>query len=253
MFASIKRTLRHAMSLLCLGVLAFNASAAEIQQKGTHLRIQFDKDIEDTISIQGIGLNDVVVQVNADPPMPFTNVLNISIKGSDQTDTLYVVGNVEIQGTLKVKTGAGDDSIFISGAFAKNLKVNLGDGDDVHWDNGGAIVVGGNYTIKCGKGDDDTDIWGGMFVYGNMSIDHGPGPGPGEVNDSLGLHIGVKTILKKLSIKLAKNTEHWAYLEGVTAPKLMVRGGKGHNTVDLSDDGNSFVKTKITKVEDLIL
>ena len=108
MFASIKRTLRHAMSLLCLGVLAFNASAAEIQQKGSHLRIQFDKDIEGTISIQGIGLNDVAVQVNADPPTAFTNALNISIKGSDQADTLYVDQTVEIQGTLKVKTGAGD-------------------------------------------------------------------------------------------------------------------------------------------------
>ena len=253
MFASIKRAMWHAMSLLCLGVLAFNATAAEIQQKGSHLRIQFDKDSPDVISIVGAGVGFVSVQVNADPTTGFTNVRNISIKGSALADQLFVAQTVVIDGTLKVKTGAGDDSIFISGAFLKNLKVSLGDGDDLLWENDGPTEVGGSYTIKCGKGDDTTNIWNPLLVHGNMSIDHGPGAGPEEVNATFALANGNKIIAKKLSIKLAKDTPQWAYLEDVTAPKLMIRGGKGHNTVDLSDSGNSFDKAKIKKVENLIL
>ena len=249
MFASIKRTMSQAMSLLCLGLLAFNASAAEIQQKGTHLRIQFDKSVEDEITIKGFGFGAVVVIVNAGDPKVFTFVDNISVKGSDLDDSLYVSQSVNIAGTLKVKSGAGQDNIRISGTFNKNLKLNLGDGDDFLWEYDGETVVGGNYSIKCGKGDDTVNIWDGMLVYGNMSIDSGPGPGSEHVNAPLELTNGSKHVHKKLSIKLSKNTPQWTELDHVTAAKLMIRGGKHYNEADLSDFDNSFDKTSIKKVD----
>ena len=249
MFASIKRTMSQAMSLLCLGLLAFNASAAEIQQKGTHLRIQFDKSVEDEIAIEGFGLGAVIVTVNAGDPKVFTTVNNISIKGSHLSDRLFVSQSVKIVGSLKVKSGAGNDRLFLAGNFAKNLAVNLGDGNDTLYESDGETIVGGNYTIKCGKGNDNVNIWNDMLVYGNMSIDSGPGPGSEHVNAPLELTNGSKHVHKKLSIKLSKNTPQWTELDHVTAAKLMIRGGKHYNEADLSDFDNSFGKTTIKKVD----
>jgi hypothetical protein len=249
MFASIKRTMSQAMSLLCLGLLAFNASAAEIQQKGTHLRIQFDKDSPDTILI-GMDVGSIVVLVNDEPAVGFANVRNISIKGGHQSD--YLAMSVEIEGNLTIKSGAGDDSIYVSGIFGKNVKVNLGDGDDIHYESENGMSVGGSYSVKAGKGNDYV-YWDQHIVVGkSMSIDQGAGA-VDDVNEEMAMHgTYVYDIGKKLSIKLAKEGGQVAVLQGVSASQLIIRGGKGKDTVDLSEGANTFGKIKLKKIETLL-
>ena len=249
MSTAIKRAMPCLASLLCLGALAFNASAAEIQQKGTHLRIQFDKDSPDTILI-GMDVGSIVVIVNDEPAVGFANVRNISIKGGDQNDYLGI--SVEIEGNLTIKSGAGDDSIYVSGVYHKNVKVNLGDGDDIHYEFENAMSVGGSYSVKAGKGNDYV-LWDQhIFVGKSMSIDQGAGT-VDDGNEKMAMHgTYIYDIGKKLSIKLAKEGGQVAMLENVSASQLIVRGGKGNDTVDLSEGDNNFDKIKLKKIETLL-
>ena len=258
MFTFSKRTLSHVMSLLCLGALTFDASAAEIQQKGTHLKIQFDKDVAELIEIEGSGLGSMSISVDSGVAIEFTNVRNLSIKGGDQDDTLVIADSVEIEGNLTLKSGAGEDEMYVSGTYGKNVKVNLGDGNDTYQgDSSGAMHVGGSYSVKCGKGADNLHWEQDISVDKSMSLNEGAGrvTGPGNNHDLI-MHndglTGIYSIGKKLSIKLAKKRSQDVELQNVSAAQLVIRGGKETNTVDLSGGGNSFGKIKLKKIETLL-
>ena len=243
------------LSVLCLTVLAFDVSAGEVQQKGTHLKIQFDKDASEQISVEGTGLGEVSVTMWSETPATvsqFSNVRNISVKGSPLDDSLYIDDTVEIAGNLTIKSGAGDDSIYVSGVYHKNVKVNLGDGDDIHYEFENAMSVGGSYSVKAGKGNDYVFWDQHIFVGKSMSIDQGAGTVDGG-NENMAMRgTYIYDIGKKLSIKLAKEGGQVAMLENVSASQLIVRGGKGNDTVDLSEGDNNFDKIKLKKIETLL-
>lgn len=245
------------LSVLCLTVLAFDVSAGEVQQKGTHLKIQFDKDASEQISVEGTGLGEVSVTMWSETPATvsqFSNVRNISVKGSPLEDSLWIDDTVEIAGNLTIKSGAGDDEIFVSGIYAKNVKVSLGDGDDVHYEDGNFLVVGGSYSVKAGEGEDELD-WDQHITVGKSMSLHAGTPEAGSAFGEGEMSLGggyTYTIGNKLSITLTKRGGQIAELEGVSANLLSVRGGKGEDTLDLSEGGNSFGKTKFKKVETIL-
>jgi hypothetical protein len=250
------------LSVLCLTVLAFDVSAGEVQQKGTHLKIQFGKDASDArlarqISVEGTGLGEVSVTMWSETPVTvsqFSNVRNISVKGSPLEDSLWIDDTVEIAGNLTIKSGAGDDEIYVSGTYHKNVKVSLGDGDDSHYEDGNFLVVGGSYSVKAGKGKDQLD-WDQHITVGKSMSLHAGAPEAGSASGEWDVSLGggyTYTIGNKLSITLTKRGGQIAELEGVSANLLSVRGGKGEDTLDLSEGGNSFGKTKFKKVETIL-
>jgi hypothetical protein len=133
-----------------VGSFAFSAAAAEVEQKGKRLRIQFGDQAPETIDLTGCvndydGLGEpqttcrrgapfpcpddlcdvdrtsvkdpgvILVVVDGGAVQEFTRVSNISVTGSPLGDNLCMADTVNIVGGLKVKAGDGDDSIYVSG------------------------------------------------------------------------------------------------------------------------------------------
>lgn len=255
MFTSSIRKTSCAAALCLVGLLAFDASAADVQYKGDKLTIKFDKQLEETIYIVGadeeipgvvlVGTEDALLGI-------YVGVSHISVKGGPMDDALIVDESLIISGHLNIKTGAGDDYVRLAGFFSKNVKVNLGKGDDVlqEGDGGTSLIVGGSCTIKAGAGDDEVDIHGNMLVFGSMSVDLGKG-----LPDNGDLHLmeGPYEIAKTLSVRLSKQGDEDAVFEDVTASKLIVRGGNGHNQVNLLSDDNVFGEATYKKIDEILL
>ena len=251
--SSIRKT-SCAAALCLVSLLAFDASAADVQYKGDKLTIKFDKQLEETIYIVGadeeipgvvlVGTEDALLGI-------YVGVSHISVKGGPQDDTL-IIDDVIVGGHLNIKTGAGHDYVRIAGFFSKNVKVNLGKGDDVlqEGEGGTSLVVGGSCTIKAGAGHDDVDIQGDMLVFGSMSVDLGKcSPDNGDLH----LIHGPYEIAKTLSVRLSKQGDEDIVFEDVTASKLIVRGGKGDNEVDLLSGDNVFGEATYKKIDGILL
>ncbi len=254
MLPSLIRKASCAAALSLVGLLAADASAADLLQKGRHLRIKFDKDIPERIELAGQGIfapGLIAVSVNGNLLAWYVGVDHISVKGGPQDDTLRVHSSVAITGNLTVKSGAGDDDVYLSGFYGKNAKVSLGTGDDLLWEQDNDLIVVGSYTIKAGAGDDWIDIRQDIAIGGNMSIDLGRGDPAGNTTVSMIDHR--VEIAKTLSIRLSREGDQDVLLEDVTAAKLVVRGGKGENEVDLRPGLNLFDETSTTKVEAVLL
>jgi len=252
--SSIRKT-SCAAALCLVSLLAFDASAADVQYKGDKLTIKFDKQLDETIYI--FGAEDEVpgvVLVGTEGGLLgiYVGVSHISVKGGPQDDTLLIDESVILGGHLNIKTGAGHDYVRIAGFFSKNVKVNLGKGDDVlqEGDGGTSLIVGGSCTIKAGAGHDDVDIQGDMLVFGSMSVDLGKGS---PDNGDLHLMDGPYEIAKTLSVRLSKQGDEDIVFEDVEASKLIVRGGKGDNSVDMLSGDNVFGEETYKKIDAILL
>ena len=248
MLPSLIRKTSCAATLCLVGLLTFDASAADVQLKGNHLKVKFDKDASETISILG---EDGLIGVFADGEMVavHTGIEHISVKGSPSDDTLEIDQSVVIAGHLNIKSGAGDDDITLSGVFMKNVKINLGTGNDVLEETENWLYVGGSFTIKAGAGEDEVDFHQSMLVQGSMSIDLGKGlPG----NEDLYLVTGPHEIVKTLSVRLSKKGDEDVVFRDVATTKLIIRGGQGHNTVDLQSGDNAFGEATYKKIDAFI-
>jgi hypothetical protein len=254
MLPSLIRKASCAAALSLVGLLAADASAADLLQKGSHLRIKFDKDVAEEIELNGEGVafpGLVVVLINGDFMGIYIGVDHISVKGSAHHDTLRVDENVFIRGNLTVKTGAGDDAVYLSGFFGKNVKVSLGAGHDLLWEGSDPLLIVGSCTIKAGAGNDVIDIRQDIAILGKLSIDLGKG-NP-AFNTMVGLTEHEVEIGKTLSVRLSRQGAQDLVLEDVSAPKLVVRGGNGDNHVNLAPGNNVFGDISITKVETIDL
>jgi hypothetical protein len=248
MLPSLIRKTSCAATLCFVGLLAFDASAADVQLKGNHLKIKFDKHASETISILG---EPGLIGVFADGEMValHTGIEHISVKGSPSDDTLEIDQSVVISGHLNIKTGAGDDDISLSGVFMKNVKVNMGTGNDLLDQAEDWLFVGGSFTIKAGAGEDQVDFHQAMLVQGSMSIDLGKGL---PDNEDLHLKVGPYQIDKTLSVRLSKKGEEDVVFRDVATTKLIIRGGQGHNTVDLQSGDNAFGEATYKKIDEFI-
>jgi hypothetical protein len=254
MLSSTIRKATCAAALSLVGLLAAEASAADLLQKGNHLRVKFDKDIPEEIELFGggaAGPGHIIVVINSEFMGMYFGVEHISISGSPQDDILRIGDSVLILGNLTVKSGAGDDHVYLSGFYGKNAKVSLGTGDDLLWEQDNDLIVVGSYTIKAGAGDDWIDIRQDIAIGGKMSIDLGRGDPAGNTIVSMIDHR--VEIAKTLSIRLSREGDQDVLLEDVTAAKLVVRGGKGENEVDLRPGLNLFDETSTKKVEAVLL
>ena len=264
--------------LALVGWFAISAAAAEVEQKGKRLRIQFGSQAPEAIDVDGcvdvfdsgaplqtfckafspcpdgrcdvdrsvVALGFIEVVVDGGAVQEFTRVINISVTGSPLGDNLCMAETVDIVGGLKVKAGDGDDTIFVSGTYGKSVRVNLGDGDDDHWECESFLTVGGNYRVKGGKGDDELHWDQDIDVDKSMKLVLGQGNVNG--NDDVILRSKVYNIRRALSVNLSKEGGQRLELENVTANKLAVRGGKGDDELDLIG-GNTFTEIKIKNVE----
>jgi hypothetical protein len=249
MLPSLIRNASCAATLALVGLLASDASATDVQFKNGHLKIKFDQHVPETVIAETIAPT-VIAVVNGGGLVGFyTGVTNISVKGSPLADLFS--GNVLISGNFTIKSGAGDDDIYLSGIVSKNVKVSLGTGNDTLQGTGSQLLVGGSYTAKGGAGDDGFIFEDAMLVSGSMSLDLGKGDPAG--NQDVGIFDDGKIIQKTLSIKLSKQGDQDVILQNLTADKVIVRGGKGDNTLDLTPGGNVIGKTTTKKVEATLL
>jgi hypothetical protein len=265
--------------LALVGSFAFSAAAADVEQKGKRLRIQFRNQTPETIDVTGCVddfhdsetpqtscfrdspcPDDLCDKDRSDVELPgnialvvdggavqeFARVSNISVTGSPLDDNLCMAETVNIVGGLKVKAGDGDDAIYVSGTYGKSVKINLGDGDDDHWECESFLIVGGNYTVKAGKGDDELHWEQDIDVDKSMKLRLGKGDVNG--NDDVILHSNVYNIRRALTVKLSKEGGQRLELENVSANKLVVRGGKGTDELDLIG-GNLFNEIRTKNVE----
>jgi len=252
MLTSLIRKTSCAATLCLVGLLAFDASAADVQFKGNHLKIKFDKSHPEFIQVLGqdgfpgmigVAVNDELVAIH-------TGVVHVSVKGSSLGDTLDIDQTVQLRGHLTIKMGAGDDEVTLSGLVTQNVKVSLGKGDDVLEDSEDWLFVGGSCTIKAGAGEDAVDFHQPTLVQGSMSIDLGKGL---PDNEDLHLKDGPYEIVKTLSIRLSKKGDEDVVLEGVAAGKLIIRGGQGDNEVDLESGDNIFGEAIYKKIDEILL
>ncbi|MDG2149760.1 MAG: hypothetical protein P8N09_09560 [Planctomycetota bacterium] len=249
MFTSLIRKTSCAATLCLAGLLASNASAADVQFKGNHLTVKFDKQVEEDIQLLTAGLAMVAVVVDGDLFGIYMGVTNISVKGGPRDDTLGV--SAMITGNLTIKSGSGDDDIYIGGLISRNVKVSLGAGDDLLEGDGTPLVVGGSYTANGGAGSNDFHFDDEMLISGNMSLKLGKGDPAG--NQDVFFHLTPKTIQKTLSIKLSKKGDQDVVLEDLNAGKLLVRGSKSNNVLDLSHGSSVIDETSTAKVETTLL
>jgi len=232
---------------LVLAALLFStvASATILKLSGKNLKIQMAPG--DDLDIDGNGgVGELSVSVNEGVAEEFSGVQNISVTGDDGAENVCVADDVEVEGSLKVKAGDGDDEIYVSGVFGKNVSIDLGDGDDTHYECDSSLFVGGNYKMKGGNGNDDFHWDQNIEVGKSMSIDSGAGV---ESNDDLIIHGSYDyEIAKTLKIKLAKDGGQTLTLENVMAGKLSASGGKGEDTYN-DVGGNDFGSAKFKKIE----
>jgi len=249
MLPSLIRNASCAATLALVGLLASDASATDVQFKNGHLKIKFDQHVPETVIAETIAPMVIAVSNGGGLVGFYTGVTNISVKGGPLADLF--AASVIIPGNLSIKSGAGDDGIYLSGIVSKNVKVSLGTGDDSLEGAGTQLLVGGSYTAKGGAGDDGFTFEDSMLISGSMSLDLGKGDPAG--NQDVGLFDDGKIIQKTLSIKLSKQGDQDAVLEDLSAKKVIVRGGKGDNTLDLTLGGNTIGETTTKKVEATLL
>ena len=256
MLPSLIRKASCAAALSLVGLLAADASAADVQYKNGHLKIKFSQDVPETIQLWPAG--PLMVAVVVDEGLGgglqlfgmYTAVTNISVKGSRLADSLQAY--VMISGNLTIKSGAGSDDINLAGLVSRNVKISLGAGDDIlETTLGDQLLVGGSFTSKGGAGDDVFDFEDPLLVSGSMSLDLGKGDPAG--NEDVFLHLAPKFIQKTLSIKLSKQGDQDVFLENLTADKVIIRGGKGDNELDLTGGGNAIDEVTTQKVEATLL
>jgi hypothetical protein len=236
-----------------VGLLAADASAADVQYKNGHLRIKFSQDNPEIIQVTDAG--PLMVAVVADEGLGagpqlfgiYLGVTNISVKGSRLPDVFLAY--VTITGNLTIKGGAGDDDVYVGGIVSRNVKISLGAGDDIL--EGLQTITGGSYTAKGGAGDDRFSFQTAMLISSSMSLDLGKGDPTG--NEDVALFNDAKTIQKTLSIKLSKQGDQDVVLENLTADKVIIRGGKGDNELDLTGGGNVIDEVTTQKVEATLL
>ena len=253
MLPSLIRKASCAAALSLVGLLAADASAADVQFNNGHLRIKFSQDSPESIQVTDAGplLVAVLVDEGFGAGMRlfgmYLGVTNISVKGSRLRDVFAAY--VTITGNLTIKSGAGDDDVYVGGIVARNVKISLGAGDDLL--EGFQTITGGSYTAKGGAGDDRFSFQVEMLISSSMSLDLGKGDPTG--NEDVALFNDAKTIQKTLSIKLSKQGDQDVVLENLTADKVIIRGGKGDNELDLTGGGNAIDEVTTQKVEATLL
>jgi hypothetical protein len=135
--------------------------AVDVDLNGTTLSITSDGD-DDNVVIYGYGTDDIAVYVDEDADGVF--------------DAAYYYTGVK---NIKVNMGGGDDLVYaINVDIAGNLDVRLGSGDDEFAlsDGYGAYYneIDGNVTIK-GEAGDDNILIAGVDVGKNLTVDAGSG------------------------------------------------------------------------------
>jgi hypothetical protein len=233
------------MGIVCaLLLLVDRAAAAEVTQGGKTLKITMADD--DDVDLSGTGPGAVDVVVNGGAAQSFSGVENISVTGSDGFNDLCIEDTVDVEGSLKVKANGGDDGIYVSGSFGKNVSVDLGDGADTHYECSSFLVVGGNYKVKAGDGDDNLHWDQDITVTKSWSIDAGSRGSEASGND-LQIHSYSYVVGGTLKIRLEREGNQFLDLDGLAVQGLSVTGGKGDDQVDITS--STWEKAKFKSIE----
>jgi hypothetical protein len=198
--------------------------------KGKNLVVDGTDGVDDIV-IMGTGTpGEVEVSFDGGTTFsaPFSGFKNIKVNLFDGDDTLTInsgVGDeINITGNLTIKAGDGDDQVDIAGSYGKNVKIDLGDGDDNMYQGDGNLVVGKNLSVQGGDGDDDIDPHQDITVGGNVKFDAGDG------NDRVTNHSGTYTYNgRRVSIKMGAGDDEVDLSDVINVPnaKITLDGGSG--------------------------
>jgi hypothetical protein len=218
--------------------------------KGKNLVVD-GTDGADDIVLQGTGTpGEVEVSFDGGTTFsaPFSGFKNIKINlfgGDDDLNLNNGLANalpITITGNLTIKAGDGDDAVEFAGSYGGNVKIDLGAGDDFAqedavFDNN--LIVGKNFSIKGGDGNDDYVPFQVITVGGNVKVDMGDG------DDEVDLDVlGDFTINgRRISVKMGDGDD-FLQIADTAAPNARVTldGGAGDDDFD-DDGGNTFGKT----------